>query len=165
MTTPTANSPLVFQETPRTDWYDHPVKISTHLYVGQATTKDATTGGAHDLTAGEDLLGFVEHEADNSGSGSAFSGATIGTGAEGNITANIRTEGQVQLTVTIDGSTLKGDATDRDVAVYGTDGATFTYSSGGSAVKIGTIVDFVSKPSTTTAIYIVGFQSTQKRNQ
>lgn len=163
MAAPTANVAQVYQETPRTDWYDYPVKAATHLYQGEAVTKDATTGNAHDLTTNEDFLGFVEHEANNVAGGSAFSGATIGDGTEGNITANIRTEGQILLTVAI--ATLVGGAADKDSKVYGTDGQTFTDASAGNAVLIGTIVDFVVKLSATSAQYIVGFQSTQKRNQ
>ncbi len=161
MATLTANTPRVYSEDTPTDWYDYPVKANTRLFQGEAISKDAATGYAKSLGTGEDFLGFCEHEANNltsPGSGAAFSGATIGDGTGGNITVNVRKRGSVILSVAA-GGVLAGSQADIDLTVYATDGNTFTGSSGGSAVAIGKIKDWLGGTD-----YLVEFESAVSRS-
>lgn len=143
MTQSSKNTPQVYGENPDVSFEDQPVKASAHIYQGDAVGLSA--GYARQLVGGDDFLGFAEAEADNTGNGSPFSGFIPGDGTAGSITANLRTRGQIVLSVATNG-TMNGTVTDRDKLVYASDGATFTDSSSGNTI-IGRVIHFLGNVS------------------
>lgn len=111
-----------------------PVKASTVIYAGSAVGIDSGTGYARQLVANDVFVGFALQKADN------------GSGANAAINVKVQTQGFIQAALTV-------AATDMGVAMYMSDGDTFTKTSTGNSL-IGKVYRFID---TSTCIVKFGF--------
>lgn len=109
----------------------HPVKASSTIYEGAAV--GSSSGLARPLNAGDSFLGFAFAKADN------------GSGSNSTIDCELRTKGEVTLSVTSVAS-----AGDIGSTVYASDDTTFTLTSSGNRA-IGKIIRWVT--GTTCVVY------------
>lgn len=119
---------------------DHvPVIAADIIYEGAAVGVVAASGHARPLVAGDRFVGFASREADNS------------LGAAADINVEVRTRGQIQLSVT--GAVI----TDRGMAVYASDDNAFSFSPVGGTF-IGFMKRFVSAGVAVVEFDSVGFR-------
>jgi hypothetical protein len=118
---------------------NHPVVASDIIYQGAAV--GSNSGNARPLSGGDDFLGFAFAKADNS------------SGSAGDVSVELRTEGEVVLSVTgVDG------VNDTGATVYASDDDTFTTASTGNS-SIGKVLRWIS--GTTCVVF---FQAVTKRS-
>jgi hypothetical protein len=123
---------------------DLPVDAAAVIFEGDACSANA--GNIRHLTVADaNFAGFAVRKADNTG------------GAAGAISARVRQRGHIVLTVAA-GGVLAGSVADRGLAVYATDGATFTGLNTG-AVQVGKIERFISGSQ-----YVVAFEADTARS-
>lgn len=154
----TANIQRVFEIQGDEIHDDIPLDAAVKIFEGQAVSYLTAAGTAHTLVQGatENFGGFAMRLANNTTSTVVTAAPTDGLALSASV--RVRTRGHVQLTVAA-GGVLAGTNADKGLAVYASDGETFTGSNAANNVQIGKVERWVSGTT-----YIVTFEAAPARS-
>jgi hypothetical protein len=135
----------------------YPMDAAAVIWEGSAVSLNNANGYARQLNTGDTFTGFATRTSNNSVNWVNGNVLPPTSGLVGAQTCPVIERGKVQLSVAT-GGVLAGSVADVGLAVYATDGQTFTGSNGGGALLICYIDQFFSGTN-----YVVNFFCKQRK--